>query len=92
MPTYIEYDKVQMVATRVLASATRPTDAAHLAYIQLPDSADEIDLSLSIPEILAIVAQGVRQESPPTPPEPPPATSEPEAEAEPAAEADFLDA
>ena len=55
MPTYIEYDKTTKEVTRVFASPNRPRAAGHVAYLELPQEIEPIDMSSDLADIISLV-------------------------------------
>lgn len=51
MPIFIEYDRTNLKAVRLITSDEPPEPAAHMIYQQIPDGMD-VDLSLSMTEML----------------------------------------
>ena len=55
MPTFLEHDRTSSEVRRIITADETPEQVAHLVYQQVPEGV-EIDLTMSIEEILGIIA------------------------------------
>lgn len=62
MPTFVEFDKLTGKIKRLLSSEERPPDAGPLSYQILPPGMGDVDLSCSIQDVRAAVAEHFGQE------------------------------